>query len=592
LSLPDQFALPLELEHFLGDPHDPGNLFSFARAVALDEAESYPEVGFRTLNDWGLNRHYIPAALGGELRSYETLYGLVRAATRRDFTLGFTHAFTYLASSPIFIGGTEAQKQELAEIVRAGEQVSIGYHEKEHGHDYLACELKAERQGDEYVLEGEKWVFGNGDRAENVVIYARTAPRGGPRGFSLFLLRKSQLAPGSCIPMGKFKTLGVRGHEITGLRLNGCRVPADSLIGEAGNAMELTFKSSQITRTLFTAPCLSAVDTALRATLSFACNRRLYGDSLLAIPHARKTIVDAYLDLLMCECLALGNNRALHEAPGQMNLWAAIVKYTIPIVSEEAIRSLSMVLGARHFLREGHWSGIFQKMLRDNSVVRVGHLGSVINLSQLTPQLPRLAIGYRKSREAPASYLWDRLSTIFGLGEALPDFDPSGLTFYNRGNDFALQGLPLAAESIRGTAREGEPVAQTIAERLDQMLGALDRICDLLTGSDITRDPEFHRSARAFELASRYCVLHTAAHCTLIWVHNRRDRDPFFARGAWLAAVLNRLWSQFEPATRLAPPAYEDELAEELLERFEANLLFSLLLIPLAKKTEEQPLEV
>src|SRR5262249_7880787 len=151
--------------------------------------------------------------------------------------------------------------------------------------------------------------------------------------------------------------------------------------GGLGEGLEIALKSSQITRTLVTATSLGAADTALRATLDFAFARRLYGQTVFDIPHARGTLGNAFLDLLIGNCLATSTTRALHVVPEQMSVLAAVIKYFVPTAIDRLMRNVSVVLGARNYLREGHWWGIFQKLVRDTPVASVGHYSSVINLS-------------------------------------------------------------------------------------------------------------------------------------------------------------------------------------------------------------------
>src|SRR5581483_8075326 len=87
-----------ELETYLGDPRDPASRIPFATALALDAAEAFPREAVRALDAWGLARHYVPAAAGGALTSFDDLTGLVRAVARRDLTVAIAHAKTFLGA--------------------------------------------------------------------------------------------------------------------------------------------------------------------------------------------------------------------------------------------------------------------------------------------------------------------------------------------------------------------------------------------------------------------------------------------------------------------------------------------------------------
>src|SRR5207249_2562508 len=102
-------------------------------------------------------------------------------------------------------------------------------------------------------------------------------------------------------------------------------------------------------------------DTALRIALDFALWRRLYGARVWDIPHARATLAHAFVDLLVADCVATACARAVQAAPEQLSLFSAVAKSFVPALIEGAIRDLSIVLGARHYLREGFAAGAFEK---------------------------------------------------------------------------------------------------------------------------------------------------------------------------------------------------------------------------------------
>jgi alkylation response protein AidB-like acyl-CoA dehydrogenase len=589
MQLPEQYGAAEELERFLGDPLNPEEALSFKRAVELDEREEYPEEACALLNRWGCNRFYVPVALGGRLTSYEEVYALVRAVSRRDMTVGITHLMTYIACCPAWVAGSPEQQRTLAGLLESGRQVAIGLHEKAHGNDLLACEVEATKVENGYRLSGEKWVIGNPQRGAALIIYARTASGGGPRGFSLFLLEKRNLAAASYSYLPKFKTHGVRGHEMGGIRFRDCFVPDEALLGGTGGGLEIALRSSQITRTLVNATCLGAADTALRATLDFALSRRLYGNTVFDIPHARSTLTDAFLDLFIGSCLAASATRALHVAPEQMSVIAAVIKYFIPTAVDQLIRNVSVVLGARNYLREGHWWGIFQKLVRDTPIASVGHYSSVINLSHLAGQLQQLSKHRAKAESLGGEERRQCLEAIFSLKEPLPVFDSSKLSLNGRGRDDILQSLELSLSTLRSlessskletgvlekiVALTGETVAAT---RLDEQTLA-DRVAQY--------GRSFYDSPEHFELARRYCLLHAAASCVHLWVYNRRLLGDYFARGEWLALALDKLLTNFRPRTIPLRHPYRENMARELLRLHDEDRLFSVVPLQLARTAE------
>ena len=524
------------LEQFLGDP-----LESFKRAVELDERDEYPAATCASLDQWGLNDYYVPVELGGRLESFEEFLSLVRVVARRDMTAAVAHVKTYLGAVSVWMGGSNEQKQRLAKRIRAGQQIALALTERAHGADVLSCETVAVADENGYRLSGEKWLINNATRSTALTVFARTSTGGGARGFSVFLVEKDQLDGSAYSHLPRVKTHGIRGADISGIRFDNAMLPSDALIGAPGLGLELVLKGFQLTRCIVPALSLGAADTALRATLSFALSRKLYGASIFTIPHTRQTLVDAFIDLLICECQVIAAARALHVLPEQMTLFSAIVKYYVPTTIEKVMRNLASVLAARYYLREVHWFGIFQKMLRDNAITPLFDGSTPVNLQTITLHLRQ------QQRAQPSD-----LETLFGLHHPLPRLSPEKFELTNRGRNDILAGLANA------------DVPPEVATLVAELRSEQERLTD------------------SFESAKQYCVLHAAAVCVQTWIHNR-DVLGGFAEPDWLVLALDRLLTTFRPERLVQRRPDISNAAARLVELFESNRSFSIVPIQLAQ---------
>ena len=127
-----------ELDRALGDPDDPGRLFSHQRIAALDEREEFPREICRELDVLGLPAHYVPAEHGGALHAYPDSLALMRVVARRDLTTAIAHGKTFLGAVSVWVAGSPAQVQALAARILDGGVVSWGLTERDHGSDLLA----------------------------------------------------------------------------------------------------------------------------------------------------------------------------------------------------------------------------------------------------------------------------------------------------------------------------------------------------------------------------------------------------------------------------------------------------------------------
>ena len=561
------------LERHLGDPRNPERAASFASAVAADEAEEFPQAAARALEEWGFHRYYVPLALGGRLRTFEQLLAVLRPAARRDLTLAIGHGVTFLGCVPVWLAGSPALKARLAAQVLGGSPVALALTEQAHGADLLASEVTARPAGEGYRLWGRKWLINNATRAGALSVFARTDPEGGSRGFTFFLVEKGGLPPATLGRLPKEPTHGIRGADISGIGFEGCPVADQDRVGSLGSALEVMLKGFQITRTLCGGLSLGAGDTALRVTLDFALSRKLYGEAVWDLPHARRTLAHAFVDLLVADALTTSALRSLHVAPDQMSLRAAVVKYLVPTSVDGVLRRLSVVLGARHYLREGHAQGIFQKVLRDHAVVGLFDGSTIVNLNVIASQLKLLAATPARRRRPPDA-AWERLAQVYTPGVPLPEFEPEALSLVMEGGDDERAALPMALRRLEGLDLDPQ-VGAALAALGRELSDALTSVDESVRDVSGQAGAAFLRLPEAFDLARRHAELRAglAGLYAFLFARDVLD-DTFFAAGAWLALALGRILSASD-AGRPVPAAWTEAVAAELLARFRDDRAFS-----------------
>src|SRR6476469_46974 len=360
-----QYWVAEALERDLGDPCHPDSLMSFQQVEELDEREEFPEALLNWLYNWKLNHYYIPTECGGEFTSFEEFVAFVRVMSRRDLTtaISFTTLFwSYL----VWMAGTEEQKQRLASFIKDHNgAMCLAYSERAHGSDLVGSDVRATQVPGGYLLNGEKWPINRATISGVSFVLAKTDESGGARSLSLFMVEKSQLDPATYYNLPKILTHGIRGSDMSGIGFKDCFIPESSRIGAEGAGLEWALKGFQVTRALCAAFSQGAADTALRTTLNFALNRQLYGKTVFDMPQPRRTLVDAFLNILICDCATIGAARGFHVVPEQFSVWSAVVKYFVTTQLESMVADVSVVLGARYYMRDAHDWGIFQKVVRD-----------------------------------------------------------------------------------------------------------------------------------------------------------------------------------------------------------------------------------
>ncbi|GGP32548.1 acyl-CoA dehydrogenase [Streptomyces capoamus] len=538
-----------ELEELLGDPLDSSGPFSFAEIVAHEERDAIPPGAVETLRAWGLTNCLVPQSVGGTLLNLESAQALIRSVARRNLTVAVKFGSSALGAQPLWLWGTPEQRKLVAEGVLAGDAVCFGVSEAAAGSDVAATATTARRDGDTYVLDGEKWPVGNATQGRFVTVLAR-----GPRGPMLLLADKEDLPPGSWTPRPRVRTVGLRGHDLSGIALHGARVPADAVIGRPGRGHLDMVRCLQITRTAIGGMSLGTMDAALRIGLDYVHERRLYGRPILHIPVVREHLVGAHLDLLAAECTAIPVARALSVVPARMALWSSVVKYLVPVIGEEVLEHVAKVLGARGYLRELVASGAFQKIRRDHAITTIFEGTTHVNLHLIATQLTALAEVH--DRPSPGSE--QVLSDLFDLSRDAPVWVPDGdgLVLTTGGSDEIVRSWRGALTELAGQAASRCTPQQ--AADLAEVTAALDRRRSALYGTVAERGIDAG-SVVGSRAAAEHCVHHAAASCVQVWLHNQGAEPD----AGWLVLVLRRLLQRLDPAVLL------DE-EERYLPRFEA----------------------
>jgi alkylation response protein AidB-like acyl-CoA dehydrogenase len=579
-----------DFERFLGDPADPTSRIPTARVLELDEEERFPEELLAPAFEWGFHRRAIPASLGGELRSFEELYYLTRVLTRRDMVVGNVLGTTLLGSMFTWLAGSPELQARLAAMIDARGLAGLALTEEAHGSDSAASEVTAVPVSGGYELTGTKWLINNVSRSGALTVLAAVLVEG-RRELGMFLVEKSALAPGTFSYLPKIRCVGVKGLDLGGVRFDKAFLAPCARIGSLTMSMDTLMRGLYVTRALCAGLSMGTADTALRTVLRFARGRVLYGDTVLAIPDARGKLVNALLDLWICDCVTIAALRSVHAAPAQIGVSSAVVKYFVPTTVEALVRELSVVLGARYYVREGAFA-IFQKMQRDGAVVSLFDGSTAVNLYLLGAQLDALARGQAKRAVADEAVR----RTLFSLEAPLPDFAPAKLSLSSGGRDLVVEGLEGALQRVDHLGGEAEAAiasaARTIlAERArddaDHLRGRLVREEPAegeppgapgapLSAQARMRSKEEPRSQERFLRAKRYAIVHAAAACVQVWLHNRDRLGPFFASGRWLALGLGRLVGALGQPPAALPRAWSQEVADELVRLADEGQMFSI----------------
>ncbi|GMA14278.1 acyl-CoA dehydrogenase family protein [Deinococcus metallilatus] len=245
----------------------------------------------RALGDGGWLRYAVGGtAHGGINEQIDTRAICLLRETLAEFDglADFAFAMQGLGSGAITLDGTPEQKAAYLPAVAAGEKIAaFALTEPEAGSDVAALTLRAERDGEGFVLNGQKTWISNGGIADFYVVFARTGEAPGARGISAFVVDAG--TPG----MDDSERLEVTApHPLATLTFRDCRLPAGALLGASGQGFKLAMRTLDIFRTSVAAAALGFARRALREGVTRTLNRPMFGSTLADQPLAQATLAD------------------------------------------------------------------------------------------------------------------------------------------------------------------------------------------------------------------------------------------------------------------------------------------------------------
>lgn len=537
-ALPSEDSRPAArvaaLEAMLGDPRDPTNPLGDAAVLAAHQRSELPLGGEPLLASYGLHEEFVPVEWGGRMTGLDTVARMLRAVARRDFALSRgAGSATVVAALFAWCYGTPDQQRWVARALLDGGRLSPALRKMAYGNEFSSGSLTATLSGNGggLVLQGRTPGLVNAPLAAGFIAIPHHV--GGSTGDTALLLSRDELPSGAVRELSPTDTAGIRKLPVGELRFDNWPVPRGAVLGETGRGSAVMLRALQLSRPMLPSMAVGSADMVLRSVLSavLAQEARGGGDLRpLTSRYTRQSVVSAFADLLICDCLSLVAIRALHVLPCRSSLASAAAKFLVPRMLEQSAGDLAPVLGAQA-LRMEPGGEHFRKHLRDLTEIPPGYVGSAAALSTVLPQLPTLS---RRAIDFPVTAPPE---LFFKEGE-LPPLDVGRLRVAS--DNCPLTPLLTGSEELIDSMEDLGPYADALRSQLHTLADEVRRM-----GEECRTLPERRPSAlanpRGFALAERYTLLVAAASCLGVWLHAERGGKGFLADPAWLVTALGRV---------------------------------------------------
>jgi acyl-CoA dehydrogenase len=228
-----------------------------------------------------------------EMIDVRTLALIRETLARHSGLADFAFAMQGLGAGPISFFGDDEQRKTWLPKTRSGKAIAaFSLSEPASGSDVANISTTARRDGNGFVIDGEKTWISNGGIADFYIVFARTGEAPGARGLSAFVVEAG--SPGLKVAE-RLNTIAP--HPLARLRFEGCRVPASALIGRGGDGFKIAMATLDVFRTSVGAAALGFARRALDETLKRAAGRHLSGAPLADLQMVQGHLADMALEI-------------------------------------------------------------------------------------------------------------------------------------------------------------------------------------------------------------------------------------------------------------------------------------------------------
>jgi len=337
-------------------------------AAEYDRRQEYPWPIQKIMADAGLFSVWIPKEFGGAAGETPVLNLclVVEQISRACGGMGVGFAVNALGSFPILLGGTDEQKEKyLPDIATGKRQIAFCLSEKTAGSDASGMKARATRDGDEYVLEGEKKWTTNGGVADIYTLFAVTDPNSRSRRISAIIVEKETEG----FSVGKIEDkMGIRCIPVTETIFDKCRVPAGNLLGgREGMGFKHAMNTLDHARPGVAGQAVGLAQGALDLAVHWATRRVQFGKPIAALGQMQGKLADMSTKVAAARHLVYASALSIDKGAKNINRLAAQAKLFATNVAMEVTTEAVQVFGGYGFMKDYP----IEKYMRDAKITQI-----------------------------------------------------------------------------------------------------------------------------------------------------------------------------------------------------------------------------
>ena len=336
------------------------------RATDIDRNNEFPMDLWPKLGALGVLGMTVDEAYGGTNMGYLAHAIVMEEISRASAAVGLSYgAHSNLCLNQIQKNGTPRQREQYLPKLCSGEHIgALAMSEPSAGSDVVSMRLRADKKGDHYILNGNKFWITNGPDADVYVIYAKTEPDAGSRGITAFIVERD--SPGFSRAQ-KLDKLGMRGSNTCELVFEDCEVPAENILGQLNKGVAVLMSGLDYERAVLSGGPVGLMQACLDVCVPYVHDRKQFDQPIGEFQLVQGKLADMYSLTAASRSFLYAVCRALDRGEDSRKDAAAVILYTAEMATKCALDAIQL-LGGNGYIND-YPTG---RLLRDAKLYEIG----------------------------------------------------------------------------------------------------------------------------------------------------------------------------------------------------------------------------
>ena len=335
-------------------------------AAAVDEEARYPQEAHDALVASDLFAPHVAEEYGGVGADPLATCIVIEEVARADASASLIPAVNKLGSMPVILAGSDDLKQRYLPPLAEGKVTfSYGLSEREAGSDTAGMKCRARRDGDDWILNGQKSWITNAGVSEYYTVLAVTDPDG-QRGNNVtaFVVEKSDEG----FTFGeKERKLGIKGSPTRELHFENCRIPGDRIVGAEGEGLKIALRTLDHTRVTIGAQAIGIAQGALDHAVAYVKERKQFGKAIAEFQGIQFMLADMAMELEAARNLVYVAAAKSERGDADLPFFGAAAKCYASDVAMKVTTDAVQLLGGAGYTRDFP----LERMMRDAKITQI-----------------------------------------------------------------------------------------------------------------------------------------------------------------------------------------------------------------------------